>query len=213
MTGRSWPCSGLVALAVITACASPAHESPPTMAVLAPDTPVAVTGGQIRGAVSDETPEVVAFKGIPFAAPPVGDLRWRPPAPVVAWEGVRDATAPGPVCMQGGTQEQSEDCLFLNIWAPAETTEPRPVMVWIHGGGSRSPFPRYVDCGTGAYPGQASRQDARSGVALSLHTRSTDSDGWMAGLPPRSGDHLRVRQPSRSEPSTGGEPAEPDERG
>lgn len=105
------------------------------MAVLAPDTPVAVTGGQIRGALSDETPEVMAFKGIPFAAPPVGDLRWRPPEPVVAWEGVRDATAPGPVCMQGGDREQSEDCLSLNIWAPAETTEPRPVMVWIHGGG------------------------------------------------------------------------------
>ncbi len=74
-----------------------------------------VTGGQIQGAVSDTDPDVMAFKGIPFAAPPVGDLRWRPPEPVVAWDGVRDATAPGPICMQPGTQEQSEDCLFLNV--------------------------------------------------------------------------------------------------
>ena len=125
----------MIALAVTVACAAPEPVAPPAMAVLSPDTPVTVTGGQMHGAVSEHDLDVMAFKGIPFAAPPVGGLRWRPPEPVVAWDGVRDATVPGAVCMQGGAQEQSEDCLFLNVWAPRESTEPRPVMVWIHGGG------------------------------------------------------------------------------
>ena len=105
--------------------------------VLSPDTPVAVTGGGIRGAASERDPDVVAFKGIPFAAPPVGDLRWKPPAPVVPWDGVRDALRSGATCVQNAAQDvdQSEDCLFLNVWAPRETTEPRPVLYWIHGGG------------------------------------------------------------------------------
>jgi para-nitrobenzyl esterase len=125
----------MVALALTAACAAPEPEAPSPIAVLSPDVPVAVTGGQIQGAVSDDNPDVIAFKGIPFAAPPVGDLRWRRPEPVVAWDGVRDATMPGPICMQGGNEGQSEDCLFLNVWADRESMEPRPVMVWIHGGG------------------------------------------------------------------------------
>ena len=105
--------------------------------VLDPDAPVMVTGGTIRGAVSARNDEVVAFKGIPYAAPPVGDLRWRPPEPVVGWEGVRDASESGAICIQNGGQSvtQDEDCLFLNVWAPRETSEPRPVLFWIHGGG------------------------------------------------------------------------------
>ena len=127
--------SWIVALALAAACAAPEPEAPSRIAALSPDVPVAVTGGQIQGAVSDDTPDVIAFKGIPFAAPPVGDLRWRPPEPVVAWNGVRDASMPGSICMQGGNEGQSEDCLFLNVWAERESMEPRPVMVWIHGGG------------------------------------------------------------------------------
>ena len=105
--------------------------------VLDPATPVMVTGGSIRGAVSAGNADIVAFKGIPFAAPPVGELRWRPPEPVIGWDGVRDASESGAICVQNGGQgvTQDEDCLFLNVWAPRETSEPRPVLFWIHGGG------------------------------------------------------------------------------
>ena len=105
--------------------------------VLDPGTPVMVTGGAIRGAVSARDEGVIAFKGIPYAAPPVGDLRWRPPAPVVGWEGVRDASESAAICIQNGGRSvtQDEDCLFLNVWAARESSEPRPVLFWIHGGG------------------------------------------------------------------------------
>ena len=115
----------------------------PAPPALSPDTPVAVTGGLVRGAPSETHPGILAFQGIPYAAAPVGELRWRPPAPVEPWAGTRDATAPGAICPQqglpGGGQgaAQSEDCLFLNVWAPREADGPLPVMVWIHGGGYR----------------------------------------------------------------------------
>ena len=105
--------------------------------VLDPAAPVMVTGGAIRGAVSAGNADIVAFKGIPLNAPPVGDLRWRPPEPVIGWDDVRDASESGAICVQNGGQNvaQDEDCLFLNVWAPRETSEPRPVLFWIHGGG------------------------------------------------------------------------------
>ncbi|HEX7947978.1 MAG TPA: carboxylesterase family protein [Phenylobacterium sp.] len=98
-----------------------------------------VAQGTLHGATAGT---VTSFKGVPFAAAPVGDLRWKPPAPAANWTGVREATAFGPVCMQmgrassGGTQNQSEDCLFLNVWTPANAKPGAklPVMVWIHGG-------------------------------------------------------------------------------
>ncbi|MXZ70322.1 MAG: carboxylesterase family protein [Acidobacteria bacterium] len=125
--------------ALLSACGAPAAVDAPDVPLvsLSANAPISVTGGDVQGAATAANPDVIAFKGIPFAAPPVGDLRWRPPAPVVSWTGVRDATATGPICVQNGGQDvtQDEDCLFLNVWAPRETTELRPVLFWIHGGG------------------------------------------------------------------------------
>ena len=126
-----------VGAAVALVLASGAAASAGAQTVLDPDAPVMVTGGALRGAVSASNDEIVAFKGIPYAAPPVGDLRWRPPEPVIGWEGVRDASESRAICVQNGGQNvaQDEDCLFLNVWVPRESSEPRPVLFWIHGGG------------------------------------------------------------------------------
>jgi len=91
--------------------------------------PVTLDSGRVRGAVAGETH---VFRGIPYAAPPVGQLRWRPPEPVAPWQDVRDATEFGPPCMQG--DEGAEDCLTLNVWTPSAKGPPRPVMVYLHGG-------------------------------------------------------------------------------
>ena len=134
---RARPAVAVLAAVMLAAGAPPADAQGGASAVaLSADTPVAVTGGLVQGAEA-AVGGIVAFKGIPFAAPPVGELRWRPPVPVVPWDGVRAAGEAGPICVQGGGQGvgQSEDCLFLNVWAPAETAEPLPVLYWIHGGG------------------------------------------------------------------------------
>ena len=104
--------------------------------------PVAsITGGEIEGTVVDG---LSIFKGIPFAAPPLGELRWKTPQPVVPWTGVKQTVAFGNSCMQdismarsmGDTSEISEDCLYLNVWSPAAGASDRlPVLVWIYGGG------------------------------------------------------------------------------
>ena len=129
---------------------------------------VRVDSGELQGVVDDG---VASFKGIPFAAPPVGDLRWRPPQPAAPWTGVRQAAEFGADCMQGrfgpppaagapAAPAPSEDCLFLNVWRPASATPGAklPVMVWIYGGGFMG--------GSGSSPITSGTQFAKQGVVL-----------------------------------------------
>ncbi|MGO8816748.1 MAG: carboxylesterase/lipase family protein [Terriglobia bacterium] len=109
---------------------------------------VKVDGGLVSG-ISGRDPSIITFKGIPFAAPPIGDLRWRAPNPVLPWQGVRRANQFSASCVQNVVTERkpwthefmthgeiSEDCLYLNVWTPAKSSsEKRPVFVYLYGGG------------------------------------------------------------------------------
>ena len=120
----------------------------------APKNPVlTIEGGQIQGVVLDDAPGVTVYRGIPYAAPPIGQNRWRAPQPVVPWDGVRicdkfghpafqAAHYPGGYTTEWGYGDEapySEDCLYLNVWtkAPGQTDKKLPVAVWIFGGGLR----------------------------------------------------------------------------
>lgn len=113
---------------------------------------VKVEGGLLRGVLSEDS-SVIVFKGIPYAAPPVGELRLQPPQDVIPWDGVRECSAFSAIAPQPGNApgtfygeefywmpqpEQSEDCLYLNVWAPAKAVGKKgaalPVAMWIHGG-------------------------------------------------------------------------------
>ncbi|MGC9969045.1 MAG: carboxylesterase family protein [Bryobacteraceae bacterium] len=122
--------------------------------------PVKVEGGLVEGTVADN---LTVYKGIPFAAPPIGDLRWRAPQPAPKWQGVRKADQFAPGCMQsmGGPPPSgaSEDCLYLNVWTPAKSPKERvPVLVWIYGGGFNG--------GATSIPVHSGEKLAKRGVVL-----------------------------------------------
>ena len=146
--GRILGVSVGLAVTIASAAIPPARAAPPD------PTLVTIDSGALRGVAAGD---VIAFKGIPYAEAPVGQLRWRAPRPVQPWSGVRDAAAFGPSCRQANDAPQSEDCLTLNVWRPAAPSPvPLPVMVWIYGGA-------LVTGGTRLYPAEAL---ARQGVVV-----------------------------------------------
>lgn len=141
--------------------------------------------GMIRG-IACGWPSITAYYGIPYAAPPVGELRWRPPQAADAWEGVRDCARPGARCPQLGVQKggfyekefypveeaMDEDCLYLNVWTPAQSTQEKlPVIFWVHGGAFMTGY------------GHSAHFDgehfARQGVILVTVNYRLNIFGWM----------------------------------
>jgi para-nitrobenzyl esterase len=142
--------------------------------------PVSTDSGLISGTTGTSR-EIRVYKGIPFSAPPVGQLRWRAPQPVASWEGVRKADHFGPVCPQARTNvgssetqsSMSEDCLYLNVWTAAKSArEKRPVMVWSHGGG--------YTMGSGDSPQFDGEALAKKGVVLVTYNYRLGVFGFFA---------------------------------
>jgi para-nitrobenzyl esterase len=149
--------AALVAVLMLGPSVAPAQTPGPT---------VVTDAGRLAGTVDDAG--MRAFRGIPFAAPPVGDLRWREPQPVAHWDGVRDASDFGDRCQQSpfppttpiGKSGMSENCLFLNVWT-APTAARAPVLVWIYGGGYSNGYANAAD-----YDGDAFAQKGLVFVSL-----------------------------------------------
>lgn len=137
---RRWlSLASMLSAIMLAACSGMPQASQSAKTCTASSADTVCTGqGAIRGVVEGET---MAFKGIPYAQAPVGNLRWRAPAPPLAWEGVRDGSRFGPVCPQlaGNNVVGEEDCLTLNIWRPRTVqAKPLPVMVFFIGGGNHA---------------------------------------------------------------------------
>lgn len=141
---------------------------------------VSVDGGRITGLAFDK---VRIYKGVPFAAPPVGNLRWKPPHPVTAWKGIRACDSYSPECPQvpypndsiysRPSAPQSEDCLYLNVWTAAgQADEKQAVMVWIHGGA--------LDRGSGSSPFYEGCRLAGKGVVVVTFNYRLGVFGYLA---------------------------------
>jgi len=185
----------LAAAAVAWAAAAPLASDPvvaagqagaATARKAAPLRPVRIAGGLVLGAPGTRDAGIAAYKGIPFAAPPVGAKRWQPPAPVVPWRGVRKAHAFGASCMQPIVNERkpwtyefmthneiSEDCLTLNVWTGAASAkERRPVFVYIYGGGFSE--------GSGAVPAYDGEGLASKGLVVVVPNYRVGVMGFLA---------------------------------
>jgi para-nitrobenzyl esterase len=155
----------------ILAMASVALESTPVMAAL--NEPVRTDAGLVSGQTVRDS-SITVYKGIPFAASPGGELRWRPPQPPIPWQGVRKAEHFGSSCPQSGQMtSMSEDCLFLNIWSGATSSvERRPVFVWIYGGGFSG--------GAGSSPQFDGEALARNGLVVVTFNYRLGALGFLA---------------------------------
>lgn len=165
---------------------------------VAPSPGVVVTDrGAVRGALESGA---WAYRNIPFAAPPLGALRWKPPAPAACWKGVRDAVAWGPSCPQSdlaGTAPVTgnEDCLQVNVFAPSNTPGPLPVMLWIHGGGNMTGSAALLSNGVQLYDGGALA--AKEGVLVVSTNYRLGALGFLAH------PLLAAEDPDRSEGNYG----------
>ncbi len=139
--------------------------------------PIKIDTGLISGTTIGD---LHVYKGIPFAAPPVGDLRWKPPQPAASWQGVKDCTKFGPAPLgyysssfPAFSTPPGEDCLYLNVWTPAKTTgDNLPVMVWIYGG--------YLRFGEGSAPTYDGTNLAKHGVIVVTFNYRVGPLGWLA---------------------------------
>ncbi|MFN8668126.1 MAG: carboxylesterase family protein [Gemmatimonadaceae bacterium] len=164
---RSWRIGVVAALVATTPATAPAGAQPGAQAARESSAPVVrIRDGAVRGVVAPSGVRV--FRGIPFAAPPVGALRWREPQPVARWGGVRAADRFAAQCMQRRVFDDmvfrnsgvSEDCLYLNVWQPAAATSStrRPVLVYFYGGGFQA--------GDGSEPRYDGESMARRGIVV-----------------------------------------------
>jgi para-nitrobenzyl esterase len=146
--------------------------------------PVKTDKGLVQGVFENG---LMVYKGIPFAAPPVGDLRWKAPQPAKSWEGVKPADKFAPAPFQGGNTPsgKSEDCLYLNVWTPAKSAGDKvPVLVWIYGGG--------FSFGSTSEPGYSGEKLAQKGVVLVSIAYRVGQLGFIAHpeLSAESPDHV-----------------------